>query len=111
MTAAALGQAALLVYALLLGVGGVLGFTKAGSKISLMAGLASAALVLVAFGVALAGDSPEDGFLVGLGVAVLMAIVFLARYLKTRKVMPAGMLLAVSAVMAVLLLVLVAGLD
>jgi uncharacterized membrane protein (UPF0136 family) len=107
MTPAALGQAALLVYALLLGGGGVLGFTKAGSKVSLMAGLASAALVLVAFGVALAEDTPENGFLVGLGVAVLMTIVFLSRTLKTRKWMPAGMLLATSAVMVVLLLLLV----
>lgn len=102
----ALGQAALLVYALLLGVGGVMGFTKAGSKASLVAGLASAALVLVALGVALLGDDPRDGFRVGLGVAAAMAVVFLLRYRKTRRLMPAGMLLAVSAAMAALLLAL-----
>lgn len=108
MTAAAVGQVALLVYAVLLAVGGVMGFIKAGSKVSMVAGLASAALVCVAFGVAVGGPTPRDGFLVGLGVSCVLVVMFLQRYLKTRKWMPAGMLLVVSAVMAVLMLVLVA---
>jgi uncharacterized membrane protein (UPF0136 family) len=104
MTAAAVGQAALLAYAILLAVGGVMGFIKAGSKVSMIAGLASAALVAVAFGVAVAGPNPRDGFLVGLSVSVVLILMFLQRFLKTRKWMPAGLLLTVSAVMAVLLL-------
>jgi uncharacterized membrane protein (UPF0136 family) len=108
MTATSLGQAALFVYALVLGVGGVMGFVKAGSKMSFVAGLGSGALVLVALGVSLFEATPRNGFLVGLGVAVALTILFLRRYLKTRKAMPAGMLLGASAGMAVLLLAVLA---
>ena len=90
------GQAGLAVYALLLGVGGMIGFVKAGSRPSLIAGLVSAALALVSLGLTFLGGL---GFWLGLVLAILMAVTFGIRLRKTGKFMPSGLLLAVSLVM------------
>jgi uncharacterized membrane protein (UPF0136 family) len=80
-------------YALFLFLGGAMG-AKAGSRISLIMGSVSGALVLV-------GDvwirrDVAGGFLFLTVVAGLLTIVFLQRLLKTKKMMPSGMLLIVN---------------
>jgi uncharacterized membrane protein (UPF0136 family) len=85
------GQAALGIYAILLAVGGVIGYTKAGSKPSLIAGLGSAAAAALAL--ALSVRSTTWGMGLGALLAILMAYFFGHRYaVKTRKFMPAGLL-------------------
>ena len=81
-------------YAVLLAVGGIIGYTKAGSRPSLIAGLASAAALLA---LGLSTQSATLGMGLGALVAILLAAFFGYRFLaKTRKFMPAGMLAVVS---------------
>lgn len=91
-----LGQAALAVYALLLAAGGYVGYVKAGSRPSLIAGSASAAVALVALALTFAGGF---GFWIGLILAAALAAMFAIRFRKTGKFMPSGMLLGVSVIM------------
>jgi uncharacterized membrane protein (UPF0136 family) len=89
------GQAVLAVYAVLLAVGGIIGYTKAASKPSLIAGLASALAALVALGLTFQNTSLGMGF--GAAVAALLCLFFGYRFaVKTRKFMPAGLLAVVS---------------
>ena len=95
------GQITLVIYAVLLAVGGVIGFTKAGSKPSLIAGLASAIGALLALVLSLQNRT------LGMGLACLLAILLFVffgyRYAaKTRKFMPAGLLSVVSLVVLVI---------
>ena len=90
----------LAVYALLLGGGGFFGYYKAGSKPSLIAGTATAAVALASFGLAFSGIG---GFWLGLILAVMMIAMFAIRYRKSGRFMPSGMLAVLSVVEAVLL--------
>ena len=65
----------LLAYAVLLEAGGVIGWKKAGSRASLVAGLASGLLLTIAAVVGL--KSPE----VGASIALLVCILLLGRFL------------------------------
>lgn len=80
-------------YALLLVVGGLIGYRKAGSRPSLIAGTTSGLVALVA-----AGSMAFDPRAIWLGIALAaaMAIVFAIRFTKTRKFMPSGLLGVVS---------------
>ena len=90
-----LGPTVLLVYGLLMIVGGVIGF-RAGSKISLIAGGASGVLVLVAW--FLTRSNLVAGLWMGSGVTLLLCGVTWMRVKKTAKFMPSGMLFAISVV-------------
>lgn len=78
-------------YALIVGIGGVFGYMKAKSTKSLLAGLISGLILLIAW--FLATKTPT----LGLGLATLMAavllVVFITRFIRTRKFMPAGMMM------------------
>ena len=91
-----IGQVALGIYTVLLGVGGYIGYAKAGSRPSLIAGLGSAAVALLALGLSFAG---LYGYATGLILAVALVAMFGVRYSISRKFMPSGMLLGVSLVM------------
>jgi uncharacterized membrane protein (UPF0136 family) len=84
------------VYAVVVFVGGVMGFLKAGSKPSLIAGTVSAALLAVAFWMGQGTGNAVNGLWMAAGIAVLLAVVFLIRFLKTRGFMPSGMMLILS---------------
>ena len=90
------------VYAVLLAVGGVMGYVKAQSRPSLIAGTVSAVLELVALG--LATQRAFLGFLLGAIIAVHLTVFFGMRYAKNRKFMPGGMMAVVSLVVAVVLI-------
>ncbi len=85
-----IGQVVLIVYGLLLAVGGYIGYAKAGSKASLRAGLISGLTALICAG--LSSPRPDLGFGIGAFLALMMLIVFGIRFSKTRKFMPSGML-------------------
>lgn len=94
------GQIALLIYGLLLGIGGVVGYAKGKSQISLIMGIGSGILALVGYWLSL--TQPTVGFSLGIGLGIVLTIVFLIRFQKTGKVMPAGLLGGLSLVAALI---------
>jgi uncharacterized membrane protein (UPF0136 family) len=95
-----LGQIVLMVFGLLMLIGGFFG-NRAGSKVSLYAGSGSAALLFVA--VLVSVMDMRFGLGMGIVIAALLCVVFGVRFLKTRKIMPSGMMLGVSILALVLL--------
>lgn len=80
-----------LVFGILAIVGGAVGYKQAGSKMSLISGVISGLLLLVgAF--LLLGDRSAGPTLSGL-VSLLLVVVFMVRLFKTRKFMPAGLMI------------------
>jgi len=80
------------IYVTLLLVGGMVGLIKAGSKISMViSGLFAALLALCALGII-------HPFWIAHVLVGILAVVFLVRYLKTSKFMPAGLMLLFSVV-------------
>ena len=71
--------------------GGAMGFAKAKSRPSLIAGSASGLLLLLA-GYLVGTDSARTGLLLGLVVSVALAGRFVPGYAKSRKFMPAGLM-------------------
>lgn len=102
------GQTILGVYALLLILGGIVGKLRSGSTVSLVAGGLCGLAELFALSISL--TDPAQGFLMGGMLAVLLTGVFLSRLIRTRKLMPAGVILLLSAVVAVSLFVIREGL-
>jgi uncharacterized membrane protein (UPF0136 family) len=91
------GHVTLGLYSLLLAAGGVMGFVKARSKASLIAGVVSALAVLVALGISIAGFN--FGRPLGLTLAIVMFLFFGYRYTtKNSRFMPNGLMALISAV-------------
>ena len=97
------GQVVLGVYGIVLIVGGVMGQVKSGSTVSLVAGGICGLASLVALWVSL--SDPAQGFLIGAMLALLLTGIFLSRFFRSRKFMPAGMVLLLSIVVGILLVV------
>ncbi len=99
------GEITLGLYALLLGAGGLIGYFKAGSRASLVAGTSSAAAALLALW--LWSKNRQLGISLGLILSIVLFLLFAYRYAaKTRKFMPSGLLAVVSlVVLAVMFLV------
>ena len=70
--------------------GGVMGFVKAKSRASLIAGSISGALLILAG--YLVGTNGRLGLFLGLGVSAALAARFVSSYRKSKKVMPAGLM-------------------
>ncbi len=98
------GQVTLAIYGVLLAVGGLIGYLKAGSRPSLIAGLFSAAAAFAALGLSI--GRYQLGPPLGLLLAIVLFVLFGYRYaVKTGKFMPSGLLAVVSlVVMAVMIL-------
>ncbi len=96
------GLVVLIIYAVLLIVGGVIGFVKAKSKASLIAGVVSGIIALAA--VFISDRYNEDGgYSLALLLAVVLFIFFGYRASLSRKFMPGGLLAVASvAVIAVM---------
>lgn len=82
---------AAIVYGILALGGGILGYVKAKSLPSLLSGLVSGGL-LIAGGVAQA-QGLGWGLMLATIVTIALIIVFAIRYWKTRKFMPAGLMI------------------
>jgi uncharacterized membrane protein (UPF0136 family) len=76
-------------------VGGFIGFKKAGSKASLIAGSISGLFVLTA-ALLLATGSLDWGYRLGGLVSLLLLSRFLPAFIKTKKWMPQGMMTVMS---------------
>jgi uncharacterized membrane protein (UPF0136 family) len=92
-----LAMIALWIYVTLLLAGGVVGFVKAGSKISLVTS--------AIFAVALCATGIIKPFYITRIILGILAVVFCVRYLKTSKFMPSGLILLFSVVVLGVLLV------
>lgn len=97
-----LGQAVLGIYGVLLIAGGVMGKVKAGSSVSLGSGVVCGLVSLWALYVS--RSDPAQGFLIGGMLALLVAGVFLSRFVRTRKLFPAGAVLLLSGIVAAVLM-------
>jgi uncharacterized membrane protein (UPF0136 family) len=78
----------IIAVAVFVAMGGVMGFVKAKSKISLIMGLASAALLGVTAYLASAPDTAKMGVIGSLVLMFLLDTMFSVRFAKTKKVMP-----------------------
>ena len=84
----------MIVYIVMLCAGGVMGWLKAGSKISLITSLISAALVVL--GLVLLKNQPRIGYGLVALVGLILTITFIIRYAKTHHPMPAIPILVLS---------------
>jgi uncharacterized membrane protein (UPF0136 family) len=83
------------VFGVLTIAGGIVGYVKAGSVASIIAGSISGIILLVA-----AFVLPEHraaGLAIGLVVSLLLAAQFIPKFFQTGKVMPAGIMAVLSA--------------
>jgi len=87
----------LFIFGALTIAGGVMGFMKAGSNASLIAGGVSGAVLLVA-GYLVASGKVQPGLILGLVVSVALAARFVPAFLATHKFMPDGMMALLSIV-------------
>lgn len=95
-------QIALLLYAIIIAAGGVMGYVSAQSTVSLVNGLIAAVLLLV--GLAISFRNPTAGFGLSAVVALALGIFFAYRFFTTGKWMPGGVTMILSAVAFVLML-------
>lgn len=84
----------ILVYALLVAIGGIIGYVKAKSNQSLISGLGSGIALLVAWYVSL--QNPTVGLAIATIIALALVVVFALRFRATSKFMPAGLLASLS---------------
>lgn len=90
----------ILAYALLVAIGGIVGYVKAGSQQSLISGLVSGVVLAIAWFLSL--QNPSAGFALATFLALGLLIVFSLRFRKTGKFMPAGLMAALSLVAMVI---------
>ncbi|NEP86855.1 MAG: hypothetical protein F6K18_08425 [Okeania sp. SIO2C2] len=82
---------AAIAYGILAIVGGIIGYRKAGSKISLISGSVSGLLLIVSGIIQLMGMN--WGLIFSTVIATILVITFIIRLVKTRKMMPAGLMI------------------
>ena len=83
-----------IIFGLLTIVGGIVGYVKAGSAASIIAGAITGVLLLVA--AFLLPEHRVAGLATALIVSFLLAAYFIRKYLSTGAVMPAGMMSVLS---------------
>ena len=91
-----LGALAAIAYGILAIIGGAIGYAQVRSKASLISGLVSGVLLMAG------GWLWQQGLLWGgilsLGVTLALVVVFIGRFRKTGKFMPAGLMIGLGAV-------------
>lgn len=90
----------ILVYALLVAIGGVIGYVKVKSQQSLLSGLGSGVALAIAWYISL--QNPTVGLALAAVIALALLVVFALRFRATGKFMPAGLLAILSLMMTVL---------
>ena len=96
------GAVSTLIYGLLSIGGGIMGYRQAGSKVSLISGSVSGLLLLLGAGLMFQGSTV--GLRLAQIVVTVLIVVFLSRLIKTRKLMPAGLMVIVGVATLLMLL-------
>jgi uncharacterized membrane protein (UPF0136 family) len=99
----------LLAYAVLMIVGGIMGYRAVGSAASLIAGSISGALLLGAWG--WSRRNLSAGLTAAIVIGVALAVFFGIRFARTGALMPAGMLALVSIAAVVVFIAALKGRD
>ncbi len=94
----------LLIYAALLVAGGWIGFIKAKSRPSLIAGHISGVIILIAIALIFSEKGVKAGCILATLTALGLSIFFGKRFAKSRKFMPGGLMASVSAIVFLLFL-------
>ena len=84
------------IFGILTIAGGIIGYVKAGSMISIIAGSVSGILLLLAAW--LMPDHQAAGLVIAGVISVLLAAQFVPKFFKTYKVMPAGLMSVLSVI-------------
>ena len=82
---------AAIAYGLLALLGGIMGYIKVKSKASLISGTTSGILLICAAIASLVGQG--WGIFMAAAITVVLIVVFVIRFVKTRKFMPAGLMI------------------
>ncbi|MEM9922547.1 MAG: TMEM14 family protein [Cyanobacteria bacterium P01_D01_bin.50] len=93
---------AVCAYGALAIIGGIIGYKSAGSKVSLISGTISGLLLLIT--AYLQWSGVIWGFNLAVVITSILVIVFAIRLIKTRKVMPAGLMFVLGLVTLVVML-------
>ena len=96
------GVVAAIAYGILVIVGGIIGYVQAQSKASLISGIISGLLLIIAGVMQLQGQGL--GLILAIVVTIALIIVFALRLAKTRKFMPAGLMTALGVAALVVML-------
>jgi len=92
-----------IIFGLLTIVGGVIGYVKAGSTASIVAGgIAGIALLVAAFVIP---GNPALGLILAGIVSLVLAARFIPNFMQTGKIMPAGLMALLSAIGVVVAIV------
>jgi uncharacterized membrane protein (UPF0136 family) len=92
-----------LIYAILIAIGGIMGYVKAGSTASLIAGVV-AGLALAGSAIAMMKDAYQTGWWIALIITILLLLRFGRGALQEFKMMPGGMVIILSLIVLVVLL-------
>ncbi|HLW36594.1 MAG TPA: TMEM14 family protein [Chthoniobacterales bacterium] len=85
-----------LIFGVLTIVGGVIGYVKAGSLPSIIAGTITGVLLLVAGWIL--PTNRAVGLVIALIISILLAVQFVPKLIRTGKVMPAGLMSVLSVI-------------
>ena len=91
-----IGIIAAIAYGILAIGGGIMGYVKAQSKISLFAGVSCGILLIIAGILPLMGIN--WGLILGSVIGTLLIIAFISRLIKTRKLMPSALMIGAGVV-------------
>jgi uncharacterized membrane protein (UPF0136 family) len=92
-----------IIFGLLTILGGVIGYFKAGSVVSIIAGSITGILLLVAAW--LLPEHVTSGLVLGFAVSILLAAQFVPKFIRTGKVMPPGLMSILSVIGVVIAIV------
>lgn len=84
------------IYSAFLILGGIMGYVKAQSKMSLLTGLVSGLIVLLALKVS--EKNPKAGYLFIASISLVIAIFFSLRFAASHAFMPSGLMLILSTI-------------
>lgn len=91
MSMTELSSISIVVFSILVTAGAIMGFVKAKSKASLIAGIVSAIAFMYCYW--LAQQDPYHGFRLAVIFIGVLEGIFLVRLMKTKKFMPSGLML------------------